>query len=100
MLFRSVFEMLRQFGKTLAVADGKFEFTSDEYNGENYSSGATDPRPEVLVSWDNISAAEEENGQSRIWMGIHWEFDKKKGIEQGNAIPQHVYKTVYALATM
>lgn len=96
----AVFEMLRQFGKTLAVADGKFEFTSDEYNGENYSSGATDPRPEVLVSWDNILAAEEENGQSRIWMGIHWEFDKKKGIEQGNAIAQHVYKTVYALATM
>ena len=91
----AVFEMLRLSGTELQVADGKFSFTSDEYNGENYSPGATDPRPEVPVEFANIAEAEEENGMSRIWMGIHWGFDKVEGIKQGNAIAKHVFASTY-----
>jgi hypothetical protein len=31
-------------------------------------------------SFSSLSQAEEENGQSRIYLGIHWSFDKTEGI--------------------
>ena len=43
------------------------------------------PRPLLPRSFTNFSQAEEENGQSRIYLGIHWSFDKTAGITQGNA---------------
>ena len=34
----------------------------------------------------SLSQAEEENGQSRIYLGIHWSFDKTEGITQGRQV--------------
>src|SRR5205085_5196069 len=31
------------------------------------------------------------NGQSRIYLGIHWSFDKVAGIKQGDAIANYVF---------
>ncbi|PPD17143.1 MAG: hypothetical protein CTY24_15465, partial [Methylobacter sp.] len=48
----------------------------------------------------NLSQAEEENGQSRIYLGIHWSFDKTSGITQGNNIANFVYgRTLQPLYT-
>jgi hypothetical protein len=91
----AIFELLRRLGPEFAAMDGEFGFTSDEYNGLNYSPGADDPRPNVPVTWSNIGEAEEENGESRIFMGIHWDFDKREGVKQGNKIADYVYQTVY-----
>ena len=33
-------------------------------------------RPYMPRSFSTLSQAEEENGQSRIYLGIHWHFDK------------------------
>jgi hypothetical protein len=38
------------------------------------------------------SQAEEENGQSRIYLGIHWVFDKTGGIAQGRRVADYVFK--------
>lgn len=33
-----------------------------------------------------LAEAEVENGQSRIWLGIHWQYDPDDGIKQGQVI--------------
>jgi hypothetical protein len=75
--------------KTIALFYGTdhipFTFVSDELNGVTFDQfGMTRPlRPR---SFQTLSQAIEENGQSRIYLGIHWSFDKTEGIKQGNAI--------------
>jgi hypothetical protein len=49
-------------------------------------------RPLVPRSFATLSQAEEENGQSRIYLGIHWEFDKTAGIAQGRQIANEVFR--------
>ena len=34
------------------------------------------------------------NGQSRIYLGIHWGFDKTQGIAQGRRVADHVFDHV------
>jgi hypothetical protein len=43
----------------------------------------------------SLSEAEEENGQSRIYLGIHWSFDKTAGIEQGRRIANDVFRNSF-----
>ena len=51
-------------------------------------------RPLLPRSFRSFSEAEEENGQSRIYLGIHWSFDKTAGIEQGRKIANEIYSKV------
>ncbi len=48
-------------------------------------------RPLLPRSFNSLSQAEEENGQSRIYLGIHWSFDKTAGITQGRQVANHVF---------
>jgi hypothetical protein len=43
----------------------------------------------------NLSDAEEENGQSRIYLGIHWSFDKTEGITQGRRVADYIFDRAY-----
>ncbi len=49
------------------------------------------PRPLLPRTFAMLSQAEEENAQSRIYLGIHWEFDKTAGIAQGRSIADEVF---------
>ena len=42
-------------------------------------------------TFKSLSEAEEENGQSRIYLGIHWAFDKVEGIAQGRRVADLVF---------
>ena len=52
---------------------------SDEFNGVTRDHNGT-VRPIVIRTFSSLSQAEEENGQSRIYLGIHWHFDAVEGI--------------------
>ena len=84
----AIFEILRRFYKT---DDIPFTFVSDEYNGETLDNRGR-IRPLLPRSFKSLSQAEEENGQSRIYLGIHWSFDKTAGIEQGRQVAAYVFE--------
>jgi hypothetical protein len=86
-----LFQMLRRFYGTDAIP---FTFTSDELNGVTLDNDG-EVRPLLPRSFPTLSAAEEENGQSRIYLGIHWSFDKTAGIAQGRRIADYVYATAF-----
>jgi hypothetical protein len=60
-----------------------FDFVSDELNSENV--GATGIRPRHKRSL-TINSAVEENILSRVYLGVHWKFDGRKGEAIGNEI--------------
>ena len=83
----ALFQTLRRFyGKDKIP----FTFISDEFNGVTEDNNGN-PRPLIERSFSSLSQAEEENGQSRIYLGIHWSFDKTEGIKQGNLIADYVF---------
>ncbi len=67
-----------------------FTFVSDEFNGVTIDNQGQ-VRPLKARSFANLSQAEEENGQSRIYLGIHWRFDKTEGIAQGRRVADYVF---------
>jgi len=83
----AVFQTLRRFYRTDKIA---FTLVSDEYNGSTRDR-AGNLRPLRPRSFRTLSEAEEENGQSRIYLGIHWAFDKTEGINQGRRIADYVF---------
>lgn len=87
----SLFETLREI---LGTDDVSFTFVSDELNGIT-TDNEGNVRPLVPRSFTSLSQAEEENGQSRIYLGIHWSFDKTEGIAMGRNVADHVVQTIY-----
>ncbi len=87
----ALFQTLRQFYGT---DDIPFTFVSDEWNGETLDNEGV-LRPLRPRSFSSLSEAEEENGQSRIYLGIHWSFDKTEGIAQGRAVADYVFDHLY-----
>jgi hypothetical protein len=87
----ALFEVLRGF---YGRDDIEFTFTSDEFNGETRGRDGQ-VRPEQSRQFTSLSEAEEENGQSRIYLGIHWSFDKTEGIAQGRRVAQHVVRNAF-----
>lgn len=90
----ALFETLRLFYGKDEIA---FEFVSDEYNGKNRDPGAAQPRPEIKKKYDKFSDAETENGKSRIYLGIHWQYDADEGIKQGQNIAKNVFAKLFGL---
>jgi membrane-associated phospholipid phosphatase len=87
----ALFQILRRFYGTDAIA---FTFVSDEFNGVTQDNQGN-VRPLIPRSFSSLSQAEEENGQSRIYLGIHWAFDKTEGIAQGRAVADYVFRKAY-----
>ncbi|HEY4490964.1 MAG TPA: vanadium-dependent haloperoxidase [Acidobacteriota bacterium] len=87
----ALFQTLRRFYNTDNIA---FTFVSDEFNGVT-EDNQENVRPVVSRTFSSLSQAEEENGQSRIYLGIHWSFDKTKGIAQGRQVADYVFKNAF-----
>jgi hypothetical protein len=83
----ALFETLRNFYQRDHVP---FTFVSDEFNGVTLDHDGN-VRPYIPRHFSSFSEAEEENGQSRIYLGIHWSFDKTEGIAQGQRVARYVF---------
>jgi len=83
----ALFETMRRFYGTDNIA---FTFVSDEFNGQTRDHNGN-VRPYRPRSFSTLSQAEEENGQSRIYLGIHWAFDKTEGIALGRRVADYVF---------
>ena len=68
-----------------------FSFVSDEFNGITRDNRGR-VRPRLVRSFKSLSQAEEENGQSRIYLGIHWRFDKVEGSAAGRRVADYVFQ--------
>ena len=86
----ALFQTLRNFYRTDHIA---FTFVSDEFNGVT-TDNRGNVRPRSPRTFPNLSAAEEENGQSRIYLGIHWRFDVEQGIKCGNDLADEVFQNL------
>ena len=73
--------------------DISFSFVSDELNGINTDQNGN-VRPRVVRRFRSLSQAYQENAQSRIYLGIHWQFDATKGVAAGEDIADYVYDHV------
>jgi len=82
----ALFQVLREIYGTDRIP---FRFVSDELNGATLDN-LGHVRPRVMREFSRLSDAEEENGQSRIYLGIHWAFDKTEGIAQGRRVARFV----------
>ena len=54
-------------------------------------STTSDGLPGVTRSFTRLSQAAEEAGQSRIYGGIHWQFDNQVGLASGRALGEFVF---------
>jgi hypothetical protein len=88
----AVFEILRKFYGTDRIA---FTFVSDEFDGVTADNAGV-VRVLAPRRFSTLSEAEEENGQSRIYLGIHWSFDKTEGIAQGRKVADWVFQHAFA----
>jgi len=87
----ALFQTLRRFYGRDDIA---FTFVSDELNGVTRDHDGN-VRPLVPRSFQSFSQAEEENGQSRIYLGIHWSFDKSEGIVLGRHVADEVFDKAF-----
>ena len=84
----AIFEVLRLFyGKD----NIRFQFQSDEYNGQTFDSDTGTVRPARSRSYRSFSQAERENFLSRIYLGVHWRIDQKNGRVLGRQVGQFVF---------
>jgi hypothetical protein len=92
----SLFRMLARYYGTSQIP---FTFTSDELNGQTRDNNGV-VRPLSPRSYDNLEEADAENAQSRIYLGIHWQFDAMEGMNAGHLIADWVYDNCLQLPVL
>lgn len=78
----------------LGTDDILFTFVSDEYNGSTKDSQGN-VRPLRPKTFSSLTQTENENGDSRVYLGIHFKFDKTAGITLGHAVADDVIAHLY-----
>lgn len=80
-------DMVRLFYGTDEIA---FKFVSDELNGKSVDVDGV-VRTYHERCFERLSDAIDENGRSRVYLGVHWQFDAEAGIKSGKKIAEHIY---------
>ncbi|GAA1946144.1 hypothetical protein GCM10009837_85250 [Streptomyces durmitorensis] len=85
-------------GFTAAGAEIIKQFTgSDAYGGTGIVKAGSStietnmPSKDVKLKWGTFSDAAQEVGESRLWGGVHWEFDHTEADTQGRELARDVW---------
>ncbi|MFD3325025.1 vanadium-dependent haloperoxidase [Streptomyces sp. NPDC058701] len=85
-------------GFTAAGAETLKQFTgSDRYGATGTIKAGSSkietaaPAQDVGLKWNTFSEAAQEVGESRLWGGVHWEFDHTVADEQGRELARDVW---------
>lgn len=70
----------------------RFTFVSDEYDGSGVDPKGV-ARPLVPVRYRNLREPQIENGRSRVFNGVHWEYDDTEGQRLGEKIARFTVAT-------
>lgn len=74
-----------------------FESLKAFYGSDELSFTVTsDEMPGMMRSFNSLDAAMAENGRSRVYLGIHWNFDDIQGQLTGQAIARMVNESFFA----
>jgi hypothetical protein len=84
----AMFQVIADFYGTNNIS---FSWTSDEYDGYTVDQYGF-VRPEVTRYYATLSQAMYENAQSRIYLGIHWPWDRDGGLQQGTEVGNYVFQ--------
>jgi hypothetical protein len=64
------------------------------FSGESPDPGRwPDVLPGVVRSWTSLSQAAREGGKSRIYGGIHWNYDNLAGLDTGRKVANKIHQT-------
>jgi hypothetical protein len=80
-----LFKILRTFFRD----DQPFFFVSDEYNGRNADNNGN-IRPLVHQTFKSFADLEHDCAESRVWVGVHWQFDEDQGVAVGRNVADFV----------
>jgi PAP2 superfamily/Vanadium chloroperoxidase N-terminal domain len=83
-------DMVRLFYGTDHIA---FDFVSDELNGESVDVDGS-IRTAYQRHFERLSEAICENARSRVYLGVHWQFDADGGVESGKRIAEFIFNNV------
>ena len=84
------FEVMSLFYGTDVIP---FEFVSDELDGKSVDVDGSQ-RTRHTRSFNTLSDAMLENARSRVYLGVHWQFDADGGVESGKKIAETVFNKV------
>ncbi len=74
-----------------------FSTLADFYGTDDMSFSLTsDNAPSVVESFTKFSDAAAQNGESRIYLGIHWQFDADIGVASGDMVGNDVFASALA----
>src|SRR5262245_61128161 len=87
----ATFEILRRFYGTDSIS---FTFVSDDVNGVTRDNQGN-VRPLTPRTFSTLTQAEQENAQSRIYLGVHWHYDASSGINLGHDVAGWVWSHAF-----
>ncbi|MEI8019034.1 MAG: hypothetical protein WCH39_12605 [Schlesneria sp.] len=86
----ALFRTLQNFYSTDHIT---FTFVSDELNGVTTDNNGR-VRPLKPRTFHKLSDAAAENARSRMFLGVHWQFDADEGLRSGTAVGDHVFNSI------
>jgi hypothetical protein len=85
----ATFKIMQDFYQTDVIPHG-ITIISDEFNTITIDQNGH-IRPLLPRTYNYFSQMAGENAQSRIYLGIHWQFDAVEGIRSGDEIADYVF---------